>query len=122
MRRVYDDTMFSQMTIDASEALLYAKANKKEFSDYGRESVSKISAHVFGWLNEYGFPCIKGKNEHAYGIGNNNAIEVIYTGDEHEQQICGLLHLTDDMYGNVICWTSDIDGKRSSKSITIRHA
>ena len=55
---------------------------------------------------------IFGDTKHAHGIGNNNAIEIIYTGDPKEQQICGYINLIDNMYGSVICYLTDIDDNR----------
>ena len=81
-----------------------------------RASVSKIRDHI---AQELGIKY--GHNEHAHGIGNNNALEIIVSDPcSDEEQVCGLLHLTDDMFGGVICWVSDIDNKRKTQSITIR--
>ena len=60
-----------------------------------------------------------GRDVNTTGIGNNWAHELIYTANPAEEQIFGILHMTDDMFGSIICWMSDIDKKRKYESIQI---
>ena len=121
MRRVYDDTKFEFVKTKVMSHIW--RMDEQDIADvveydYGtdRAQVYLIRRKVGGWLgDDFKF----GKNEHAHGIGNNNAIEVIYLGEDNEEQICALLHLTDDMYGGVYCWVSDIDEERKSESAFI---
>ena len=117
MRRVYDDKHLDEAMEKVIPLFEFVKKNPSLFSEYdiGHRSmvVGKIRDYIFDNLDYNGFPCFAGKTEHAYGIGNNNAIEIIYAGEE-EQQICGLLHLTDDMFGGVSAWVSDIDKTRKT--------
>ena len=117
MRRVYDDKHLDEAMEKVIPLFEFVKKNPSLFSkyDYGtkRVQVYDVKNYIFDNLDYNGFPCLAGKNEHAYGIGNNNAIEIIYVGEE-EQQICGLLHLTDDMFGGVRAWVSDIDETRKT--------
>lgn len=119
MRRVYDDKHLDDAMEKVIPLFEFVKNNPSLFSNMKRMQVGKISRYIFDNLDYNGFPCFAGKNEHAYGIGNNNAIEIIYAGEE-EQQICGLLHLTNDMYGGVIAWVSDIDEQRKTHTYKFR--
>ena len=117
MRRVYDDTHYVRIAKELENA--FCNLNAEEVSEYSygtyRAMVSKVKEKLLQKV-----PNIKyGRVEHANGIGNNNAIEIVYVGDPNEEQICGLLHLTDDMYGGVIFWVSDIDNNRGITSWTI---
>ena len=114
MRRVYDDARYDEVSKQIFDVLLGITNDTISEYDYGtyRAQVSKIRERVKSKLPNIKF----GKNEHAYGIGNNNAIEIIVVG-ENEEQIAGYFHLTDDMYGSVICWCSDIDGNRSTRTL-----
>jgi len=71
-------------------------------------------------LNANGTKYAFGKTEHANGIGNNNATEIIYLGNPNEQQICGLFHCNEDLGSSAFCYVTDIDEKRKSDTITIR--
>ena len=116
MRRVYDDSKYCQIRKQIMDVVSLMPASAVSEYSWGTEraSVAKIREYVSTRV-----PVKYGRNEHAKGIGNNNAIEIIVT-DGNEEQICGLLHLTDDMYGGVICWVSDIDGGRKSNTRKIR--
>ena len=121
MRRVYDDSRYETVREMISDILRNISPRSVSEYDYGtyRAQVNKIANRVKDEMIYYGEPIKYGRNDHAHGIGNNNAIEII-VDNGCEEQICGLLHLTNNMYGSVICWVSDIDGKRTSDSITIR--
>ena len=43
----------------------------------------------------------------------NHGEDVI--GDPKEEQICGIIHLTNNMFGYHICWVSDIDRDRKTE-------
>lgn len=116
MRRVYDDRHYDIISQEVLSCICDIPA--KTVSEYSH-GMERAKVHL---VREYiaEMTGLKfGKNEHAYGIGNNNAIEIIVTDDD-EEQICGLLHLTNDMFGGVIAWVSDIDGNRETPSRTIR--
>lgn len=108
MRRVYDDAM-----INEAVNLITGIMNDITFNDvseysYGtdRVSVYKIKSLVADKIK----PTYKfGNTTHAHGIGNNNAIEIIYTGNPNEEQICGLLHLNSGLYGDAYAYITDID-------------
>ena len=124
MRRVYDDKHLDEAMEKVIPLFEFVKKNPSLFSEYdiGHRSmmVGKIRDYIFDNLDYNGFPCFAGKTEHAYGIGNNNAIEIIYAGEE-EQQIYGLLHLTAHIYGGrVSAWVSDIDEQRKTQTYEFR--
>lgn len=108
MRRVYDDKHYAEISEQISKVLFDIPGDEvSEYSNYMyRAEVSLVRNYIAERV-----PVKFGRSEHANGIGNNNAIEIIVM-DGDEEQICGLLHLTNDMFGGVIAWTSDIDGKR----------
>jgi hypothetical protein len=57
---------------------------------------------------------------HAYGLGNNNAYEIVfYDHEAKEKQICGLLHINIDYKGNAYCFVTNIDGEDKGKRIEI---
>lgn len=124
MRRVYDDKNLDEAMEKVIPLFEFVKKNPSLFSEYDIAHrsmvVGKIRDYIFDNLDYNGFPCFAGKTEHAYGIGNNNAIEIIYVGEE-EQQICGLLHLTAHIYGGgVSAWVSDIDEQRKTPTYEFR--
>lgn len=120
MRRVYDDHMY-EATKNAICAA-FNRINPRSVSeyDYGayRANVGRIKNAVLSILNRNGEKYMLGRVEHAHGIGNNNAIEVIYLGD-NEQQICALMNINSDLYGGCFCYVTDIDGKRKSPTTKI---
>lgn len=113
MRRIYDDTNYTSVSADLENA--FCAINAEEVSEYSygmyRAEVSKIKDKLLRKVHSIKF----GKVEQANGIGNNNAIEIVCLDDPNEERICGLLHLTDDMFGGVVFWVSDIDGNRKTK-------
>jgi|GEM_PF-6022411 len=116
MRRVIDDTQFEAARdtfMSAFREIPAADVSKYGYGMY-RAEVSEIRTALSKRVPNYML------GQKKPDIGNNNAIEIIYTGDEKEQQVCGLLHLTDDMFGGVICWVTDIDEQRWSERYIIR--
>lgn len=115
MRRVYDDSHLNEIGDFITETIRTIPADTVSLYSYGmyRTQVYKVREAIQNALDKkFGKgTVIFGKNEHANGIGNNNAIEIIFN-DKEEQQICGLLHLTDNMYGGCIAFVTDIDGDR----------
>lgn len=117
MRRVYDDTEYQNVADALRKAFLAIPADYVSEYDYGmyRAKVSKVKEQLLRYV-----PSVKfGNTTHAHGIGNNNAIEIVYTGNNFEEQICGLLHLIDDMYGGVLFYVTDIDGNRKTQTYQI---
>ena len=119
MRRVYDDTHYEKVKDELIKALEDIAFNPKTVTEYSngmdRARAYKIRKRL---ESVYGYKF--GKNEHTYGIGNNNAIELIVGANMNEEHICGLLHLTDDMFGSVLAWITDIDGERKTGTIKIK--
>ena len=118
MRRVIDDAMYPAIAAKVSKAIqaIHPAACREYSMGMDRVRVSIVRDEIVRRV-----PQIRiGKNEHAYGIGNNNAYEIIYTGNPTEEQICGLLHLTNDMFGGVYAWVSDVDGSRKTDTRHLR--
>ena len=103
MRRVYDDTMYHKLASGITSVLY--DIERKDVERYGRSVRSLILDKVFEKVSDIKL----GKNVNTTGIGNNWKCELIYTGNPEEEQIFGILHMTDNMYGAIICWMSDID-------------
>ena len=117
MRRVYDDTHFEEVADAIYEALW--DIHPREVSEYSYGTYRAIPNLIFEDVLHKCKSIKRGADCNHTGIGNNNAFEIIYT-EGKEEQICGILHLTDNMFGDVICWFSDIDGERETDKITIR--
>lgn len=118
MRRIIDDAMYKPIAAHINDVIHHINPASCRRYEYGmdRVQVSMVRDTILMRV-----PHIRlGKNEHAHGIGNNNSYEIIYTGNSSEEQICGLLHLTNDMFGGVIAWVSDIDGNRATPSRKLR--
>lgn len=115
MRRVYDNEHLDEVASEIYKILLNLPADEVSEYDYGmyRAKVGKIRQYIADRI-----PVKYGQNDHLHGIGNNNAIELIVTVDG-EEQVCGHLHLTNDMFGSVIWWVSDIDGITKTETLTI---
>lgn len=118
MRRVYDDSMYNEVATVVNGVIQTINPNQVSEYSYGcdRASRSLIKSEILNKTNYIKF----GRNVNDTGIGNNACYELIYTGNDQEEQIVGLFHCTDDMYGGQICWVSDIDDERSTKARTIR--
>lgn len=111
MRRVIDDAHLEEV---ADEIMLIIKnCPAEQVSEYSwgtyRVTWDKIVPYIFDRVT---LPVKLGNSRNTSGIGNNWAYELIYTGEEKEEQICGVLHLTDGMYGNMYAYITDIDGHR----------
>lgn len=121
MRRVIDDAHYEEvkkMVMDVIFEIQYVadEVSKYEYGTY-RAQRDLIMEYILKELNKV----IKfGKDMNDTGIGNNACYELIYLGDPKEEQICGIIHLTNDMFGNIICWVTDYDEERESKECTIR--
>ena len=111
MRRVIDDTHLEEI---ANEIMLIIKncpadeVSEYEWGSY-RITWNKLVPYIFDRVT---IPVKLGNNRNTTGIGNNWKKELIYTGDEKEEQICGILCLTDGMYGDMYAYITDIDGNR----------
>ena len=120
MRRVYDDTMLQALANKMITKLAECTESKAlcEYS-YGtdRASTWKIRDLMLSAVDNV----IIGNDQNHTNIGNNWCRELVYTGDEKEQQIFGLLHITDDMYGGCYVWVSDIDGNRVTNTYIVRY-
>lgn len=109
MRRVIDDSKLNLAKDRITTALRLLDYKTVSNYDYGTERIciSWLKRYIGGQIaDDFMF----GDTKHAHGIGNNNAIEIIYTGNPDEQQICGYLNLIDNMFGCAICYITDIDG------------
>lgn len=121
MRRVIDDAHYEEvkkMVMDVIFEIQYVadEVSKYEYGTY-RAQRDLIMEYILKELNKV----IKfGKDMNDTGIGNNACYELIYLGDPKEEQICGVIHLTNDMFGDIICWVTDYDEERESKECTIR--
>jgi len=118
MRRVIDDSKYPVIARQLCDIIRTLNPSELREYSYGIDRVKVSYVRDAILARSYGIKL--GKVEHAHGIGNNNAYEIIYTGNPIEEQICGYLHLTDDMYGGVICWVSDYDGSRTTESRKLR--
>lgn len=114
MRRVIDDTMYETLAPAITNFVFRIAPEEVSEYSYGmyRASSHKIVKKILGEFKNV----MLGKSLNTTGIGNNGQYELIYTGDETEEQIFGAIHLTDDMFGSVIVWVSDIDGRNSFQS------
>lgn len=112
MRRVIDDSHYNEVAERIMEIVYEIPAKKVSSYSYGtyRAIGSKIMAYILEHITNVKF----GKSCNTTGIGNNACYEIIYTGNEVEEQICGLIHLTDDMFGSEIVWCSSYDDKKAT--------
>ena len=116
MRRVIDDTHYEEVATKINNLIGIIPVRNMTEYHYGsnRVQVHLIKQYLFKHMPEIKF----GNVTHANGIGNNNSIECIWKSDT-EEQICALLHLTDDMFGGVYAWVSDIDNVRKTTTYHI---
>lgn len=118
MKRVYDDTQYEYAANRIMDVISTINPSEVSKYDYGcyRAKYYLIQRKIEESCSSFVFrnvPC-------THGIGNNQVREIIYAPDGFiEEQVCGLLHMTDDMFGREICYCTDIDGNRSTKHITI---
>ena len=117
MRRVIDDEHYLEVSEQIARAI--NNINPGSVSDYSYSSWRANGNKILNAIKNSVKDIKWGKYMNTTGIGNNASYEIIYLGNPKEEQICGIIHVTDDMYGSQICWVSDYDGKRSTKSRTI---
>ena len=117
MRIVYDDCMMDIYKNKIENFLLdVASINPESVRKNDRVSEKLIREAIIRRFPELKF----GRDVNNTGIGNNNCYELIFS-DENEDIVFGLLHLTDDMFGGVICWLADYyDNPISGIKIKIR--
>jgi len=118
MRRVIDDTVYEEFSEKIQDVMnnIDVKTQGDE-NRYGTRAIStaKIKEIVLENVKNIKY----GKYMNTTGIGNNYSCELIYTGDPKEEQIFGIIHITDDMYGSQHCWVSDYDNVRRTKSVVL---
>ena len=122
MRRVFDDTHFEEIAEEMMQIIITCPPKEVSAYEMGtyRAQTNMIVDYIFDRIS---IPCKLGRYTNTTGIGNNWAKEIIYTGNENEEQICGELHLTDDMYGSIIAFITDLDNRNfggKNNSWTIR--
>ena len=112
MRRVIDDSKYNEVAKIIMEIVQGIPANRVSEYEYGmyRAQSYKIREYILERVNNIKF----GKSMNTIGIGNNGCYEIIYTGNPQEEQICGLIHLTNDMYGSQIVWCSEYDNGKAT--------
>ena len=119
MRRVYDDENYEDLSEDIMRILDYLSANPSFVQEYDYSMMRSNRSKIKKYIEENVENVKIGRSVNTTGIGNNGAYEVICIGNEEEEQIFGILHLTNNMFGRHICWMSDIDGGRKYDSIKI---
>ena len=119
MRRVIDDAHYEEVKKMVMNVIFEIPAEKVSKYEYGKYRAQEdlIMKYI---LKELSGVIKFGKDMNDTGIGNNACYELIYLGDPKEEQVCGIIHLTNDMYGNIICWVTDYDEERESITRTIR--
>ena len=107
MRRVIDDSAYKNVANAIMEIVMNIPADEVSEYSYGsyRAESYKIKEYILKRITNIKF----GKSMNTTGIGNNGCYEIIYTGNDNEEQICGLIHLTNDMFGSQIVWCSEYD-------------
>jgi len=115
MRRVIDDTHLTEVADAVYEIIEEIDPADVSRYDYGmyRAMVSLVRQKILLELNRRFQDNVVtfGETTHAYGIGNNNEIELVFHTPA-EQQICGRLCLINNMFGDVICFLKDVDRNR----------
>ena len=117
MRIVYDDCVMDIYKNKIENFLLdIASINPESVRRNNRVSEKLIREVIVRRFSELKL----GRNVNNTGIGNNNCYELVLPNG-NEDMIFGLLHLTDDMHGGVICWLADYyDNPISNIKIKIR--
>ena len=115
MRRVIDDNNYEVVAKSIMKIVMEIPANEVSEYSYGtyRANAVKIKEYILNRTKNIKF----GKSMNTTGIGNNGCYEIIYTGNEQEEEICGLIHLTDDMFGSQIVWCSKYDDSTSTHGV-----
>ena len=114
MRRVIDDEHYDEIAAKIEDVIFSIPAETVSEYNYGtyRAMTGKIVSAILNNVANIKL----GNDMNTTGIGNNWCKEIIYTGNPKEEQIIGLLHCTDDMFGCVYCSVTDYDGGRKTKS------
>ena len=112
MRRVIDDTHYDELAERIMGVVFSMPAAEVSKYDYGmyRAQLDLIMDYILKRVDNLKF----GKSMNTTSIGNNACYEIIYTGDEKEEQICGIFHSTNDMYGGQIIWCSMYDNREET--------
>jgi hypothetical protein len=110
MRRVIDDTCYEVKAKEIAKVISSIPADEVSKYDYGtyRAQRSMIIDRILKEIKNIKL----GKDMNTTGIGNNWCRELIYTGNEKEEQVFGVIHSTNNMFGSEIVWVSDYDGNR----------
>ena len=118
MRRVIDDTCYESKAEEIAEVIRRISANEVSKYEGGmyRAQCDMIIEKILESVGDIKL----GRDMNNTGIGNNWSRELIYTGNENEEQIFGIIHCTNDMYGGEIVWVSDYDKGRQRGKRTIR--
>lgn len=117
MRRVIDDSMYPELSEKIMDIVKHIPGNRVSEYEYGMHRANRclIKNYILERIENVKY----GKDMNTTGIGNNACYELIYTGNCSEEQVFGIIHLTDDMFGSQIVWVSDIDNVRKTISKTI---
>lgn len=110
MRRVIDDEMYEALSQEIETIYMTMPADQVS-ENRGREycaSTHLICNYIIDRVDNVKL----GKYTTTTGTGSNDSYELIYTGNPIEEQIFGILHCTDNMFGSCILWVSDYDGQR----------
>lgn len=118
MRRVIDDRHYAEVAEDIKSIVLNMPEEAVSKYSYGmyRASSEKIKEYI---LRKTHLPIKFGKSLNTTVIGNNEQYEIIYSSPD-EEEICGAIHLTDNMYGSEIVFVTDYDGHNRWFGRTIR--
>lgn len=110
MRRVIDDACYEVKAKEIAKVISSIPADEVSKYDYGtyRAQRSMIIDRILKEVKDIKL----GKDMNTTGIGNNWCRELIYIGNENEEQVFGVIHSTNDMFGGEIVWVSDYDGNR----------
>lgn len=108
MRRVIDDACYEVKAKEIAKVISSIPADEVSKYDYGtyRAQRSMIIDRILKEVKDIKL----GKDMNTTGIGNNWCKELIYTGNEKEEQVFGVIHSTNNMFGSEIVWVSDYDG------------
>ena len=108
MRRVIDDACYEEKAKEIAKVISSIPADEVSKYDYGtyRAQRDMIIDRILKEVKDIKL----GKDMNTTGIGNNWCRELIYTGNEKEEQVFGIIHSTNDMFGCEIIWVSDYDG------------
>lgn len=108
MRRVIDDACYEVKAKEIAKVISNIPADEVSKYDNGTYRAQRymIIDRILKEVKDIKL----GKDMNTTGIGNNWCKELIYTGNEKEEQVFGIIHSTNDMFGSEIVWVSDYDG------------